>query len=91
MKLENWILINDKGEHILIGDVYNDVRKKFTDGENIRTSAIKMISFDNKTAITQNSVYDLGEQSKGTRMWPSKKDQDAQPPVTRFNYDTVDR
>lgn len=59
-RLENWYL---HGYVLLVGDIYDDIRGRFEDGQSIHTSAIK----DNGDNIkegdvvqTRNSRYLLG-------------------------------
>ena len=58
-RLENWV------EHpylpTIIGDVYDDPSKRFTDGTNVQTSKIVKLDKENNTLETLNTIYELGK------------------------------
>ena len=47
------------GYYVVVGEIYNDEKKRFKDGNYMRTSRIKSIDFETGIAITKNSVYNL--------------------------------
>ena len=59
--LKNWRVAESySGKELqLIGQVYNDSAKRFTDGEWITTSILVETDFKNKTAQTLNTLYNL--------------------------------
>ena len=63
-RLENWMvdpLFKDHPETILWGHVFDDVRKRFVDGEWIHTSGTANRDFKEGDIVqTRNSVYILG-------------------------------
>lgn len=75
--LENWLVTQyfDSGIYVLMGDAYGDPR--FDDGANVRTSPLKAINFDERRAVTHNTIYNLGTPAGGTRMKPAV-DEDTQ-------------
>jgi len=67
-QLEHWELVRGfyGGRTVLVGNIYNDKAKRFTDGVQIRTSAVKKIEiimegeFDEVRATTRSgTVYQL--------------------------------
>lgn len=58
-KLRNWKIVNMGDYYKLSGDIYNDSRKEFTDGETVITSKLKSIDFDLHVASTMNTFYEL--------------------------------
>lgn len=73
MRLENWQIISLPFHH-LIGDIYDDEKERFKDGDTIRTSPLRSIDFAEGTATTRNNTYRLGKpQIEGTRMYPKKE------------------
>lgn len=60
--LKNWKVhqsIYDDTILFISGDIYNDEKDRFDDGETIRTSALVETDFKNKTARTLNTLYNL--------------------------------
>jgi len=57
-RLENWKVIKDKKEFVLIGNVYDDRKNRFTDGDMIRTSLIE------EDCENRNTDFDEGEKVK---------------------------
>lgn len=55
-KLENWIQVGA----VIHGQIFNDRKLRFEDGEYIRTSYI--LEIKDGCAYTRNSVYELGKQ-----------------------------
>lgn len=66
--LRDWKLTHDftaKEEfYRLIGHIYNDSRNHYLDGQQIRTSKLLKIDFENMTAETMNSIYSLKDMDK---------------------------
>jgi len=64
MRLENWTIEPVTEEEFIVwGNVYNDPKKRFYEGEYIHTSGIKYLEKDlveGDTVITRNSTYTLG-------------------------------
>lgn len=61
-RLENWVVtpLGTKGS-IVWGDLYEDVNKRWCEGENIRTSLIIEINEAEGWVQTRNSLYKLGQ------------------------------
>lgn len=61
--LKNWEIEKYYGNYVLIGDIYNDTKKRFSDGSTIQTSRLFKIDFQSGIAKTKNSIYklDLGD------------------------------
>lgn len=53
-RIENWVRVGD----VIYGEIYEDSKGRFVDGEGIVTSRI--ISTDNDTVQTVNTLYKLG-------------------------------
>lgn len=45
--------------HVITARIHGDVKGRYKDGHQIRTSALKLIDFENGIAVTQNSKYKL--------------------------------
>jgi hypothetical protein len=66
--LENWYLV--KGLNNFVGNIHNDIRKRWPDGRIIHTSYIdddkvKLSEYEEGDIIeTQNSIYKLGKPGK---------------------------
>jgi hypothetical protein len=60
--LENWTLKYSmaKEMYYLSGDIYNDKKDRFPDGQRIYTSRIEEVNFQDGYAKTKNSIYKLG-------------------------------
>lgn len=62
-ELRDWIIRHDfnaKTEwHCLTGHIYNDSRGKFIDGQEVVTSRLIRINFENMIAETENTAYKL--------------------------------
>ena len=56
-RLENWVLV-------LKGDVYDDEKGRFRNGEPIITSAVKTIEIGMAEAQTRNTLYKLGKRKE---------------------------
>ena len=54
-------LFNPEDKNRISGDIYNDEKLRFEDGEKITTSLINEIDFKNKVAQTLYTKYELGE------------------------------
>lgn len=64
--LENWDIRNYwDGSIVIYGEIYNDTKKRFSDGTHIRTSRLHYIDFVERIAKTQNSIYNLGKRGDG--------------------------
>lgn len=61
--LRDWKIVfdfNAKEElHFLTGCIYEDSRNHYLDGQRIRTSKVLKIDFENMTAETMNTIYNL--------------------------------
>lgn len=53
-RIENWVRVGD----VIYGEIYEDSKGRFVDGEGIVTSRI--VSVDNDTVQTVNTLYKLG-------------------------------
>lgn len=53
-RIENWVRVGD----VIYGEIYEDSKGRFADGDGIVTSRI--ISTDNDTVQTVNTLYKLG-------------------------------
>lgn len=66
--LKNWeVKFYDRGDYkyiTVVGDIYNDVKKRFEDGDCIETSRVVKIDFANGVVETLNSVYHLNKEEK---------------------------
>lgn len=67
-RIENWYEGNpygyaslDGGTMCIFGEVYDDPRGRFEDGDSIRTSGIVKLDEENNTVETRNSIYTLGK------------------------------
>ena len=63
--LDNWFIVNDRGQQCLAGYIYNDPRYdiftgEFKDKHRVITSPIVNLDLDNNICITRNSIYNLG-------------------------------
>lgn len=64
-RLENWAY--NKGQNVLIGDLYDDIHGRWADGQSISTSRLLPMSMQVHTlkegaiVSTQNSHYLLGK------------------------------
>jgi hypothetical protein len=63
-ELRGWSLVGRWPELVIVGQVYNDSKKRFVDGRIIRTSVIQCLHTpegepDQWFAVTLNSVYKL--------------------------------
>ena len=59
--LENWSIHKMyNGSYVLMGEIYNDAKERFTDGTHVRTSPLRSINFSVGIADTQNTRYVLG-------------------------------
>ena len=57
--LRDWEIKEFFGKYVIVGDVYNDIKRRFNDGARIRTSEVLKIDFVNGVVETRNSVYHL--------------------------------
>ena len=58
--LKNWEIRRlPIGRVVVIGNIYNDIKKRFEDGMVIRTSEVLKADFVNGIIETRNSVYHL--------------------------------
>lgn len=58
-RVENWVRVGD----VIYGEIYEDSKGRFVDGEGIVTSRI--VSVDNDTVQTVNTLYKLGTPYRG--------------------------
>lgn len=59
--LKNWYVREYVvGVYQVVGDIYNDTKGRFRDGETIQTSKLKSIDFEAGILVTQNTIYTLG-------------------------------
>ena len=58
-RIENWVRVGD----VIYGEIYEDSKGRFVDGEGIVTSRI--VSADNDTVQTVNTLYKLGTPYRG--------------------------
>ena len=67
-RLENWSLQSEWSDELvtptrlacwLRGQVFDDER--FRDGDLVRTSQVKSIDTERRTAVTRNTTYELGD------------------------------
>jgi hypothetical protein len=65
--IEDWYITGEGEYKLCYGKLYNDIRKRWKDGEDIHTSTI-LSNTDNlkegDTIITKNSKYKLGKPYK---------------------------
>lgn len=57
--LKDWTITKCYNEVVFIGKIYNDIKKRFSDGTEIRTSQVLKADFVNGIIETRNSVYHL--------------------------------
>jgi hypothetical protein len=58
--LKDWSIVKRYGNYVvIIGKVYNDIKGRFNDGEEIVTSRVLQADFVNGVIETRNSVYHL--------------------------------
>lgn len=57
--LKDWSILMLYGKVFIVGKVYNDIKGRFDDGEEIRTSQVLKADFVNGVIETRNSVYHL--------------------------------
>lgn len=57
--LKNWSVYSFKDKVIIAGIIYNDIKKRFSDGTIITTSRVLKADFINGVVETKNSVYHL--------------------------------
>lgn len=57
--LKNWTIEKIGGSCVVIGKIYNDIKKRFVDGTKIHTSKILKADFISGLVETLNSVYHL--------------------------------
>ena len=58
--LKKWRIVTIYGNKVVaIGNIYNDIKKRFADGTEIRTSTILQADFINGVIETKNSIYHL--------------------------------
>jgi hypothetical protein len=57
--LKDWYIEKIYGAVFVIGKVYNDIKKRFADGTEIRRSQVLKADFVNGVIETRNSVYHL--------------------------------
>lgn len=63
--LKDWYIKRmSDGSVIILGTVYNDIKKRFQYGTEIHTSKVLKADFVNGVIETRNSVYHLEIQSK---------------------------
>lgn len=61
--LKNWHIEPINKGCIVIGEIYNDIKKRFENGELIWTSRVIKIDFVNGIVETKNSVYHLNKEN----------------------------
>lgn len=59
--LKEWSIVMLGGKVYIVGKVYNDIKGRFNDGDEIRTSQVLKADFVNGVIETRNSVYHLGD------------------------------
>lgn len=57
--LKDWSIMRLFGDVFIVGKVYNDIKGRFEDGDEIRTSRVLKADFVNGVIETRNSVYHL--------------------------------
>lgn len=57
--LKEWMIIMHFGNVHIVGTIYNDIKGRFKDGTEIRTSKVLKADFVNGVVETMNSVYHL--------------------------------
>ena len=57
--LKDWTITKRYGEVVFIGKIYNDIKRRFDDGDEIITSRVLKVDFVNGVVETRNSVYHL--------------------------------
>ena len=63
--LRNWVVLpRSDGAYVLKGEIFNDAKGRFKDGDGIRTSRLLSINFMTHIAVTKNTEYYLGERSE---------------------------
>ena len=58
--LKNWYITqrSDKAV-VIVGDIYNDIKRRFVNGTTIQTSRVLYADFENGIVTTKNSIYYL--------------------------------
>lgn len=57
--LKDWSIVMLFGKVQIVGTIYNDIKGRFKDGTEIRTSEVLKADFVNGVVETRNSVYHL--------------------------------
>lgn len=57
--LKDWSVVMMFGRVHIVGTIYNDIKGRFKDGTEIRTSKVLKADFVNGVVETMNSVYHL--------------------------------
>lgn len=81
-RLENWCIVVDPNftpytapelmKLRMSGNIHDDEKKRFTDGDYITTSSLQEIDLINKIARTKNTIYELGIMSISYQEWLDK-------------------
>lgn len=57
--LKDWSIVMLFGKVQIVGTIFNDIKGRFKDGTEIRTSEVLKADFVNGVVETRNSVYHL--------------------------------
>jgi len=78
-KLENWCIVIDSNftpytapelmKLRMSGNIHNDEKGRFTDGDYVITSSLQEIDLDKKIVQTRNTTYELGKMSASYQEW----------------------
>jgi hypothetical protein len=78
-RLENWCIVLDNNitpytppeciKRRLAGNIHNDEKGRFVDGEYVTTSSLQDIDLNKKIARTKNTTYELGRMSASYQEW----------------------
>lgn len=59
--LRDWWFVQCGNLTAIHGKIYHDRKKRWSDGTQFTTSRILRLDFENKTVVTKNSIYTLGQ------------------------------
>ena len=77
-RLENWCIVIDEVSPYtapellkvrMSGNIHNDEKDRFADGDYVTTSSLQEIDLINKIARTRNTTYELGRMSLSYQEW----------------------
>jgi hypothetical protein len=83
-RLENWCIVIDPDfspytapelmKLRMSGNIHNDEKGRFADGEYVTTSSLREIDLNKKIARTRNTTYELGRMSASYQEWLDEND-----------------